>query len=92
MKNELPELRANAYRSASKYHREAARYFDSLRPHTITQEHRSEVINGYLESGRAYGIELDALIAYLIAHEPSSQELERAQKIKTLLEYEMSLI
>jgi hypothetical protein len=92
MKQELPELRANAYRSASQYHREAARYFDSLRPHIITQDHRSEVINGYLESGRAYATELGALIAYLIAHEPTSQELDRAQRIKNLLEYEMSLI
>ena len=45
-----------------------------------------------ISGGRAYSIELEALITYLEANEPTSTERDRAQRIKALLEYEMSLI
>jgi hypothetical protein len=92
MTDELLLLRADTYRSASSYHRAAGRYFDSLRPHHITTGHRSEVIRAYLETGRAYGVALETLIAYLLTNESESAELERARRITSLLEYEMSLI
>jgi hypothetical protein len=91
MTDELFELKSGVYRAAANYHRTAGEYFAALTPHAASNGKMSQIRRDCLEQRQEYALALDILIKYLVANEPASQELDRAQRTKELLAHELRL-
>lgn len=88
---ELLELRSEAYRAAANYHRTAGEYFTALSPHDSSNEKMPRIRRECLKRRQEYAWALEVLIKYLLANEPVSEELGRAQMTRELLEHELRL-
>jgi hypothetical protein len=91
MKDELFELKSGLYRAAANYHRTAGEYFTSLTPHAVSNGLMPQIRRDCLEHRREYATALDLLIKYLVTNEPTSPDLDGAQRTRQLLEHELRL-
>ena len=91
MTDELFELKSGLYRAAANYHRTAGEYFTALMPHAGPNGKMPQIRRDCLEHRREYALALDLLINYLQANEPTSRDLDGAQRTRQLLEHELRL-
>ena len=91
MTDGLFELKSGVYRAAADYHRTAGEYFAALTPHSPSSGRMPQIRRECLEYRQKYVSALDVVIKYLLANEPTSGDLDRAQRTKQLLEHELLL-
>ena len=91
MTDELFELKSGVYRAAANYHRTAGEYFAALTPHAASNGKMPQIRRDCLEHGQRYALALDVLIKYLLTNEPTSHDLDKAQRTKQLLDHELHL-
>ena len=91
MTDELFELKSGLYRAAANYHRTAGEYFAALTTHDASNARMLQIRRDCLEHRQEYARALDLLINYLLANEPTSNELDGAQRTRQLLEHELRL-
>ena len=91
MTDELFELKSGVYRAASNYHRTAGEYFAALAPRAASNVKMPQIRHDCLGYRQDYALALDVLIKYLLANEPTSYDLDRAQRTRQLLEHELHL-
>jgi hypothetical protein len=91
MTNELFELKSGLYRAAADYHRTAGEYFAALTPHAGSNGRMPQIRRDCLGHRREYALALELLINYLLANEPTSHDLDAAQRTRQLLAHELRL-
>jgi len=91
MTGELFELKSGLYRAAADYHRTVGEYFAAMTPNAGSDGGMPQIRRDCLEHRQEYARALDLLINYLLANEPTSHDLDGAQRTRQLLEHELRL-
>ena len=91
MTDELFELKSGVCRAASDYHHTAGEYFAALTPQAASSRRMPRIRRECLERRQKYASALDVLIKYLLTSEPTSGDLDKAQRTRQLLEHELLL-